>query len=191
MHPQKPACFALCAWLLACSSSTVAMPPAGGGAADSNLGGGVSGGAGMISTSGGGVSSGGGGAGAQAGSPGAGVATGGALAAAGTAGEAAGMGGGAAAGGSPDMPLAAPTQATYLAALYGLVDLLLTTQITDKSDKNYGALVSPSTNPDNHALHSRAAEAVYPLAVAYKHSQDQKYVKAALPLGDWLISLQT
>jgi len=78
-----------------------------------------------------------------------------------------------------------------LKALYGLVDLLLTTQINDAKDANDGALVSPSTNPEQQPIHSRAGEAVYPLAVAFKHSQDQKYAKAAVRLGNWMISVQT
>jgi len=83
-----------------------------------------------------------------------------------------------------------PTRDEYLKTLYQLSDLLLSTQITTTSDPNYGALVSPSTNPENHPVHSRAAEAVYPFAVAYKHSQNTKYADAAVLLGNWLITLQ-
>lgn len=107
-----------------------------------------------------------------------------------TGGAMPGGGGNGGAGGGGSAMLEAPTQQTYLKALYGLVDLLLSTQINDAQDPNYGALVSPSTNPENHPLHSRAAEAVYPLAVAYKHTQDAKYAKAAIKLGDWLITVQ-
>src|SRR4030095_16364917 len=74
----------------------------------------------------------------------------------------------------------APTQEQYLKTLYELTDLLLTTQIDDADDDNDGALVSPSTNPEPMPIHSRAAEAVYPLAVAFKHSQDEKYATAAV-----------
>lgn len=98
---------------------------------------------------------------------------------------------GAAGTGAGGAPTQAPNQQTYLKQLYSLVDLLLSTQINDAQNTNDGALVSPSTNPDNHPLHSRAAEAVYPFAVAYKHSQDAKYAKAAVRLGNWLIKLQT
>jgi hypothetical protein len=187
MRFKKFGCFALIGWLGACSSSPEPSNPVSGGAGATSTGGSSNGGA--APSNGGGTMSVAGsssGGAAMAGSMGiAGTAVG-AAAGSGTGGSAAGAGGG---GASPTEE--APTQATYLKALYGLVDLLLTTQITDKSDANYGALVSPSTNPDNHAMHSRAAEAVYPLAVAYKHSKDEKYAKAALPLGDWLISLQT
>ena len=85
---------------------------------------------------------------------------------------------------------AAPTKATYLEALYGLCNALVATQITDTGNANLGALVSPSTNPENRPIHSRAAEAVYPLAVAFKHSQDDKYGVAAVRLGNWLVKIQ-
>lgn len=88
---------------------------------------------------------------------------------------------------SPDLP----TRETYLKSLYGLVDLLLTTQVGDAQDDNWGALVSPSTNPEPTPMHSRAGEAVYPLAVAFKHSQQPKYAQAAVRLGNWMVSVQT
>lgn len=84
-----------------------------------------------------------------------------------------------------------PTPDEYLKTLYQLDDLLISTQITKASDPPYGALVSPSTNPDNHPIHSRGAEAVYPFAVAFKHSQNAKYADAAVILGNWLASIQT
>jgi hypothetical protein len=186
MRFKKFGCFALCGWFLACASSPdpSSAPQGGAGPASS----GASSGGGTAPTSGGGA--------ALAGAGGGGVAMAGSVGVAGTDASAGASAGGAAAGGGGSGSggggtVEAPNQAAYLKTLYGLVDLLLTTQITNKNDENYGALVSPSTNPDNHAMHSRAAEAVYPLAVAYKHSQDEKYAKAALPLGDWLITLQT
>ncbi len=83
-----------------------------------------------------------------------------------------------------------PIQARYLKALILLVDQLVSTQITDPIDPDYGALISPSTNPQPNPRHSRAAEAVYPLAVTYKHTQDAKYMTAAVLLGNWLVSIQ-
>jgi hypothetical protein len=152
-------------------------------------------GAGVAGTSNGGSGGGAtpnGGATVSAGTAGMPAASAGADATGGTTSAGAPGGAGTSSGGGGGGSVAtAPTQAEYLTTLYGLVDLLMTTQITDKNDKNYGALVSQSTNPDNHALHSRAAEAVYPLAVAYKHKNDAKYAKAAIPLGNWLITLQT
>jgi hypothetical protein len=88
------------------------------------------------------------------------------------------------------MTASAPTKADYLEILYSLNDLMIGTQIADGAGDNAGALVSPSTNPEQNPLHSRAAEAVYPLAVAYKHSQAEKYAKSAIALGNWLITVQ-
>jgi hypothetical protein len=91
-------------------------------------------------------------------------------------------------GDAASLPL--PTRDEYLTTLYGLCDTLMATQITQSGAANYGALVSPSTNPTSHPVHSRAAEAVYPLAVAYKYSQKAAYAQAAMSLGDWLVSIQ-
>jgi hypothetical protein len=84
----------------------------------------------------------------------------------------------------------APLQTRYLHTLGLLCDQLISTQITDATDPDYGALVSPSTNPQPNPRHSRAAEAVYPLAVMYKHSRDGRYRNAAILLGNWLIGIQ-
>jgi hypothetical protein len=79
----------------------------------------------------------------------------------------------------------------YKAALSTLCDALLSTQITDKSNADYGALTCPSTNPDNRPVHSRCAEAVYPFAVLYKlDTTKTKYRDAAIVLGDWLCTIQ-
>ena len=61
-----------------------------------------------------------------------------------------------------------------------LCDALVKTQITNKADSNYGALVCPSENPENHPIHSRAAESVYPFAIAYKLTGKPIYREAAL-----------
>jgi hypothetical protein len=79
---------------------------------------------------------------------------------------------------------------SYVATLHTLCDALLATQITDQTNQNYGALVCPSTNPDAHKVHSRAAEAVYPFAVLYKRTGQTKYLNAAIILGNWLVSIQ-
>lgn len=78
----------------------------------------------------------------------------------------------------------------YKSTLLSLCDALLATQINDTSSPNYGALVCPSVNPDNHPIHSRAAETVYPLAVAWKHTKQVRYRDAAIKLGNWLITIQ-
>ena len=87
-------------------------------------------------------------------------------------------------------PAANALQARYLEALIPLVDQLVSTQVTDPDDPDFGALVSPSTNPQANPRHSRAAEAVYPLAVAWKHTSDERYRTATAHLGNWLVSIQ-
>lgn len=79
---------------------------------------------------------------------------------------------------------------SYKTTMLSLCDALLPTQLNEPASPNYGALVCPSVNPENHPLHSRAAEAVYPFAVAWKVTGNQKYRDAAIKLGNWLISIQ-
>lgn len=93
--------------------------------------------------------------------------------------------------GAPDSAFASATiQARYLETLTKLADQLTSTQIVDPDDPDYGALVSPSTNPQPNPRHSRAAEAVYPLAVVYKHTGAERYKTAAILLGNWLVGIQ-
>lgn len=73
-----------------------------------------------------------------------------------------------------------------LEVLYQLCDALCRLQIVDESDENFGAIRCIACN----TLHTRAGEAVYPLAVAYKHSGKEKYLMAAIRLGNWLVSEQ-
>ncbi len=70
--------------------------------------------------------------------------------------------------------------------LFVLVDRLLAQQINDQNDPNFGALCSE----DCRYRHTRAGEAVYPFAVAYKHSGDEKYRVAAKNLANWLFKQQ-
>jgi len=79
---------------------------------------------------------------------------------------------------------------SYKSTLLALCDALLTTQLNDPSDPNFGALVCPSTNPEIHPLHSRVAESVYPFTIAYKLTGKVKYRDAAIKLGNWLITIQ-
>jgi hypothetical protein len=79
---------------------------------------------------------------------------------------------------------------SYKSTLLSLCKTLISTQINDPADPNFGALVCPSTNPENHPLHSRAAEAVYPFAIAWKLTGEIKYRNAAINLGNWLIKIQ-
>ena len=78
----------------------------------------------------------------------------------------------------------------YKSTLLSLCDALIPTQINNSADVNFGALVCPSVNPENHPLHSRAAEAVYPFAIAWKLTGKEKYRDAAIKLGNWLITIQ-
>ncbi|UCH62510.1 MAG: hypothetical protein JSU77_12025 [Fidelibacterota bacterium] len=73
-----------------------------------------------------------------------------------------------------------------LETMYVLVDALLGFQVDDPASPDYGALQCPSCG----VLHTRAAEAVYPLTVAYMHSGDDRYLSAARNLGNWLIRQQ-
>jgi hypothetical protein len=78
----------------------------------------------------------------------------------------------------------------YKTTLLSLCDALLKTQLNIPTDPNYGALVCPSINPEIHPIHSRAAEAVYPLAIAWKLTGQAEYRDAAIKLGNWLITIQ-
>ena len=79
---------------------------------------------------------------------------------------------------------------SYQTTMLSLCDALLPTQLNEPAGPNYGALVCPSVNPENHPLHSRAAEAIYPFAIAWKVTGNPKYRDAAIKLGNWLISIQ-
>lgn len=76
------------------------------------------------------------------------------------------------------------------ATLRILCDTLVSAQITDRNSPDFGALVCPSHNPQEHPLHSRAAEAAYPLAVVYRTTHDARYRDAARHLADWLFTKQ-
>jgi len=85
---------------------------------------------------------------------------------------------------------AAARDARPLAVLRQLCDTLVAAQVTDPRSPDYGALVCPSRNPQAHPLHSRAAEAAYPLALAYRETGDTRYRDAALRLAAWLFPKQ-
>jgi hypothetical protein len=174
--------------LTGCGSSS--SPPAaggiGGGAAGATSG---TGGANAGSSAGGAAGANAGGSGA--GTAGAGGSNGGSAPDAGAAGATPGDAAAPDAGDGSTVGLPIPGRDEYLKTLYELSDLLLSTQINHAGDANDGALVSPSTNPEPNPIHSRAAEAVYPFAVAFKYSQNTKYADAAVRLGNWLIGIQT
>ncbi|MBC8402297.1 MAG: hypothetical protein H8E14_12480 [Candidatus Marinimicrobia bacterium] len=67
-----------------------------------------------------------------------------------------------------------------------LTNTLLDLQISDEDDPNFGAIRCPKCN----ILHTRASEAVYPFAVAYKYFGEDRYLQAAIRTGNWLIKQQ-
>ncbi|SDR67806.1 hypothetical protein [Opitutus sp. GAS368] len=90
----------------------------------------------------------------------------------------------------PAAAAARAIEAQYDRLLLTLCDALVATQITDPASADCGALVCPSTNPQVHPLHSRAAEAVYPFAIAWRRTHDPRYRDAAVKLARWLIGKQ-
>ncbi|HFA49117.1 MAG TPA: hypothetical protein ENJ95_08875 [Bacteroidetes bacterium] len=76
-----------------------------------------------------------------------------------------------------------------LKTLYLLADALIALQIKEKSDPGFGAIYCKDCHEEK-IYHTRAAEAVFPFAVAYKHSGDRTYLQAAIYLGNWLIKQQ-
>ncbi len=77
-------------------------------------------------------------------------------------------------------------QREFLETLAVLSRALLDTQITDASSPDHGALVCPETKD----LHTRAGEAVYPFAIMFKRTNDERQLRAAVALGNWLIRQQ-
>ncbi len=85
---------------------------------------------------------------------------------------------------------AADLTTDYQRTLLTMCDALVATQITDTASPDRGALVCPSTNPQEHPLHSRAGESVYPLAVAWQQTHAAKYRDTAIALAAWMIGKQ-
>lgn len=67
-----------------------------------------------------------------------------------------------------------------------LADDLLRIQNLDTTKNDFGAFYCESCKD----FHSRASEAVLPLAVAYRETGDSKYLKSAISTGEWLINQQ-
>ncbi len=74
----------------------------------------------------------------------------------------------------------------YESTLRTLCDALLSLQVRDTVDANYGAIYDPACK----VYHTRAAEAVYPLAVLWKRTGEVRYLRAGTALVDWLIRQQ-
>jgi hypothetical protein len=67
-----------------------------------------------------------------------------------------------------------------------LVDALISLQVTRPEDPDRGAI----TCPECAVYHTRAAEAVYPFAVAYERTFDPRYLDAARNVAGWLFRQQ-
>ncbi|MCU0443739.1 MAG: hypothetical protein MUE85_02400 [Microscillaceae bacterium] len=74
----------------------------------------------------------------------------------------------------------------YFKTLLSLGEALLKVQNQDKKSPDFGGLQDPETG----IYYSRAAEAVFPFAVLWQKTQDKKYLKSAINLGNWLIRQQ-
>jgi hypothetical protein len=74
----------------------------------------------------------------------------------------------------------------YFATLSILTESLLKQQNLDENDPDFGGIL----DPENDIYYTRAAEAVYPFTVMYRFTDDKKYLKAAINVGNWLIRQQ-
>jgi len=79
-----------------------------------------------------------------------------------------------------------PFRQSVLLLLTELSEGLMANQVNDSSDPNYGAI----SDDRCHVFHTRAGEAVYPFAVLWKSTQDDRYLDSAIRLGNWLVSQQ-
>lgn len=62
-------------------------------------------------------------------------------------------------------------------------DVLISQQVSDRNDPNYGALLDPATGkPDEEGY-----EAIYPLAVVYHATKQKKYGIPTIRLANWII----
>ncbi|MBQ0734675.1 hypothetical protein [Aquimarina celericrescens] len=74
----------------------------------------------------------------------------------------------------------------YFVTLKELCEALLKQQNLDKNSLEFGGLL----DPENDIYYTRAAEALYPFTVMYQYTNDKKYLRAAIDLGNWLITKQ-
>ena len=70
--------------------------------------------------------------------------------------------------------------------LQRLNSIIVSYQCSDKSNEEYGAIYCPG----ECLYHTRAAEAIWPLAYEYSVTGDDKRLEQALILADWLFSVQ-
>lgn len=74
----------------------------------------------------------------------------------------------------------------YAQALMQLTGALLKRQNNKPADANYGGIWCAY----DRLYHTRAAEAMYPLAIAWQINHDTQYLQAAINAGNWLIRQQ-
>lgn len=67
-----------------------------------------------------------------------------------------------------------------------LCTALVQRQVVDPNSPSYGAVYCAACR----CYHTRAAEAVFPLAFCYRHLGDETWLHAALSLGTWLVKQQ-
>ena len=77
-------------------------------------------------------------------------------------------------------------RAEYAKTLIDLSNTIVSQQVTDMADANFGSIQCVHCN----VYHTRAAESVFPLFVSYKITHDKKYLKSAIDVGNWLIKQQ-
>ena len=77
-------------------------------------------------------------------------------------------------------------RAACIETMMDLTNALLRLQVTTLEDPDRGALACPGCG----VYHTRAAEAVYPLAVAFQQTGEEKYRDAARALAEWLFRQQ-
>lgn len=79
-----------------------------------------------------------------------------------------------------------PLKKEYAHTLVALADALLKRQEADAGNANQGGIWCAHCR----VWHTRAAESVYPFAVAYSISKEERYLKAARAAAGWLIKQQ-
>ena len=75
---------------------------------------------------------------------------------------------------------------TFADSLCTLADKLISIQDSDPTSATCGALYCEACD----SYHTRASEAVLPLAVAFRETGDEKYLSSAIATGEWLIAQQ-
>jgi hypothetical protein len=77
-------------------------------------------------------------------------------------------------------------RAEYAKTVIELSNTIVGQQVKETADSNFGAIRCVHCD----VYHTRAAESVFPLYVSYTITQDKKYLKAAIDVGNWLTKQQ-